>query len=216
MRYYFILDIIFGKFQFSISVFDKPKDLKIKIAEISNEPKYKRNIYRIRVVDKESYIYGDEILIDFEPVYNSLIRGLPLHVKWTQKSNVEKKNIFVRFWAHDKNHTFWREQILRNQMLSVKPTELNCIFSNAYTERFEISLDSYKHIYSVLKLLMKNDNYKTLKKDMFYQYKDQGTSNIIESLNKTKEEILLTMCQMPDEDLKTLKDFNKWFKSTSK
>lgn len=78
---YTYVDILFGRHSFSISVFDKPRELKEKMAEIANRPELKNNDYVIRLQEKESYIYGDEILIDFEPVYNALIKSQHLKLK---------------------------------------------------------------------------------------------------------------------------------------
>jgi hypothetical protein len=111
------VDIVFKGYEFSISVFDKPKDLKEKISEITHwkRPKssniqtnsmnrnkgdtsqhtessqFKDNRYILRLADKESYIYGDEVLIDFEPIHYALIKGEQLKLKMIKR---QKCNYF--------------------------------------------------------------------------------------------------------------------------
>lgn len=88
---YTYVDILFTignrRLEFSISVFDKPKDLKEKMAEISNHPELKNPNFLIRLQDKESYIYGDEILLDFESVNNALIKSKKLRLKLKERDN---------------------------------------------------------------------------------------------------------------------------------
>lgn len=150
---YTYVDIKFGKWEFSISVFDKPKDLKEKVAEIANKPKLKGLEYYMRLQDKESYIYGDNILVDFEPIYNALIRGKHVSIKCTKKSNVGKTFHAIRFWTYDKNDAFKKEQIHRKQLPKYGEGEYGKLETIDHHFRFRIV--SFNSLYSIIRLLLK-------------------------------------------------------------
>jgi len=98
---YTYVNIEFRELKFSISVFDKPRELKEKIAEISNDPTLNTNSKVIQLKDKESYIYGDELLIDFEPIYNTLIKSKTLELVLTPKNSKNNKESNIKFWVKE-------------------------------------------------------------------------------------------------------------------
>ena len=148
------------KYNFSISVFDKPKDLKEKISEICNKPDYKSDRYCIRLKDKESYIYGDEILLDFEPIHNALIRGQKVKLKCKKRDNKEKSTHQIKFWAYDKGFEHLNKQ--RNLKRRINPESHDKLYSGEIEDQFSIKLVSVSNMYKPINLLLKEENYKTL------------------------------------------------------
>jgi hypothetical protein len=135
--------------KFSISVFDKPRELKEKISEISNNELLKSNSFVVRLEEKESYIYGDEILIDFEPIYNCLIKGQILKIICKRKDTGDAQDLNIKFWP-GLNSNFNKQLISRHQACRPNFDALHLFDLN---ERVEIKINSMINMGKILKLL---------------------------------------------------------------
>lgn len=156
--------------QFSISVFDKPRELKEKISEISNNELLKSNSFLIRLEEKESYIYGDEILIDFEPVYNCLIKGQTLKIICKRKDTGNDQDLNIKFWP-GLNQDFNQKLINRNQSC---PSDVIPKHLFDLNERVEIKINSMMNMGSILKLLDTEEYAKFLSKfTVDYLYRER-------------------------------------------
>ena len=150
---YTYVNIDYQSNKFSISVFDKPRELKEKIAEISGCKYLNSPAYVIQLKDKESYIYGDELLIDFESVYNTLIKGKTLKLITKRKNPNEDKENNIKFWVKSGRKKFIKEQEDKFQR-PAKYSEPKHIFD--HKEKVEINIASFRNLHSILELLEKN------------------------------------------------------------
>jgi hypothetical protein len=100
------LNIIFEiegqKYFCEINVFDRPSDLELKLEKITNN-KYRRHDSILKVKGILAYFFGDDTLINFEHVYDWVIRKQCLEVECEQKNAGNDQNIYenknrIYFW----------------------------------------------------------------------------------------------------------------------
>lgn len=140
---YTYVNVQFEKYTFSISVFDKPRELKEKIAEISNKEHLNKNSIVIQLKNKESYIYGDELLIDFEPIYNALIKSQTLKLVYVRKSEEDGNEHNIKFWVKDGKEDFKEFQFTRNQTFHDFDQRCNFIHLYDLNKKVEIDITSF-------------------------------------------------------------------------
>ena len=68
------------EYEFQISVFEKPSDLDFKCECLDAKQKFQKEEHILKVKGKLSYFYGNEILINFEDVYQALVRDETLDI----------------------------------------------------------------------------------------------------------------------------------------
>ena len=76
----FIVEENVDEYEFQISVFEKPSDLDFKCECLDAKQKFNKEEHILKVKGKLSYFYGNEILINFEDVYQALIRDKTLEI----------------------------------------------------------------------------------------------------------------------------------------
>jgi hypothetical protein len=196
------LDIIFEieghKYFCQINVFEKAVNLEIKLERLTNY-KYKSKESILKVKGILAYFVGDETLINFEHVYNCVIRQNSLEVESEEKASVNKLNKFnslsrIYFWKKKSSHHELEEaSSLTSENLddfkdyvpsgkipriTEEGNEIHNYLTGDLDEQFYITFRGWKDLFKVIEFAVE-DNVEinnTVKAEMFFD--NEETTNV--------------------------------------
>ena len=99
-------------------------------------------------------------MLDFEPIHNALIRGQKVKLKCKKRDNKEKSTYQIKFWTYDKEYEHLNKQKSLKRRFNIERDDRLC--SGEMEDEFSIYIVGVSNMYKPIKLLLKEENYKTL------------------------------------------------------